>query len=94
MGKPQSEAGLFRDELQTLRKALEKWAFLEFTNPRQIRTAKLPWLPGARGSGSLAARAQQTLQLVHEFFDVFEIQVNGGEADVGYLVQFPEPVHH
>ena len=25
------------------------WAFLEFTNPRQIVTANLPWLPDARG---------------------------------------------
>ena len=26
------------------------WAFLEFTNPRQIGTANLPWLPCARGT--------------------------------------------
>ena len=29
------------------------WAFLEFTNPRQIGTANLPWLPNARGSDCL-----------------------------------------
>src|SRR5580704_808937 len=35
----------------------------------------------------------QVSQLVHEFFDIFEIQVDRGETDIGYLVVAPQAIH-
>ena len=44
------------------------------------------------GSGA-GRRFQQVLEFVHELFHVLEVEVDGGEADVGNLVEFAQPGH-
>src|SRR5437016_9753038 len=45
-------------------------------------------------SSCLRLRASdQILELQQEFVDILELPVHGGEADIGNLVQLPEPIH-
>src|ERR1043165_681860 len=47
----------------------------------------------ARRRARPRARAHQRLQLLHELSHVLELQIDGGEADVGDLVEFLQAAH-
>src|ERR1700733_14435941 len=47
----------------------------------------------AMSTSLLRAVFQQAFQLVHEFLYVLEVEIDGGEADVGDFVELLEMIH-
>src|SRR5712692_5247433 len=66
---------------------------LETRYPARFFASRVP-SPASRSRSCLRLRAaDQVLELQQELVDILELPVDGGEADVGNLVQLPEPVH-